>query len=362
MLKIIKKWASFDYLLFLAILILLALSLVILYSLQFNSEEAVLVFRKQVLFSFLGILLFFIFAKINYKVYFTYSKLIYIFSILLLLLVLFFGTEIRGTTGWLKFGFLGIQPVEFVKLSLIIYLAKYFSENADNFKLFSSIFISGLITSFFLILVILQPDLGSALVLLGIWLIMLLFTGIQRKHFFYLFSGAIIIITLAWFFIFQAYQKARIFTFFNPSSDPLGAGYNVTQSIIAVGSGKLFGRGLTLGSQSSLKFLPEPGTDFIFSVIAEDLGILGVALLLFLFAFLFQRLFFILKKTNDNFASYFILGFLSLLIIQIFINIGMNMGISPVTGIPLPLVSAGGSSLLSLLIGLGIIENIRYNS
>ena len=120
MLKIIKKWAAVDYLLFLAILILLALSLSILYSLQFNSEEAVLVFRKQVLFSFLGILLFFIFAKINYKVYFTYSKLIYIFSILLLLLVLFFGTEIKGTTGWLKFGFLGIQPVEFVKLSLII--------------------------------------------------------------------------------------------------------------------------------------------------------------------------------------------------------------------------------------------------
>ena len=318
MLKIIKKWATFDYLLFLAIIILLALSLSILYSLQFNNEAAVLVFRKQIVFSFLGILLFFMVSKINYKIYFTYSKLIYLIGIISLLLVLFLGTEIRGTTGWIKLGFLGVQPVEFVKLALIIYLAKYFSENCDNFKLFRYIFNSGVITFLSIFLVILQPDLGSAFVLLGIWIIMLLFTGIQKKHFIYLFSLAIVIITLAWFFIFKDYQKARIFTFFNPTSDPLGSGYNVTQSIIAVGSGKLFGRGLALGSQSSLNFLPEPGTDFIFSVIAEDLGFLGVLLLLSLFFFIFQRLFLIMKKTNDNFAAYFILGLLALLIIQIF--------------------------------------------
>jgi len=362
MLKIIKKWQNIDYLLLLSIIILLALSLSILYSLQFSITGGDITFKKQVIFSFLGIILFFIFARINYKVYFTYSKLIYILSIFALLLVLFLGTEVKGTTGWLKIGGLGIQPVEFVKIGLIIYLAKYFSENGDNFKLFRYIFISGFLASLIIILVILQPDLGSSLVLLGIWVIMLLFTGIQKKHFIYLSSFAIITITFSWFFIFKTYQKARILTFFDPSSDPLGSGYNVAQSIVAVGSGQFFGRGLALGSQSNLKFLPEPGTDFIFSVIAEDLGLLGIVLLLSLFAFLFQRLFTIMKKTNDNFAAYYILGLLALLIIQIFINIGMNMGISPVTGIPLPLVSAGGSSLLAIIISLGIAENIRFNS
>ena len=156
MLKIIKKWATFDYLLFLAIIILLALSLSILYSLQFNNEAAVLVFRKQIVFSFLGILLFFMVSKINYKIYFTYSKLIYLIGIISLLLVLFLGTEIRGTTGWIKLGFLGVQPVEFVKLALIIYLARYFSENGDSFKLFRYIFISGMSVFLCIILIILQ--------------------------------------------------------------------------------------------------------------------------------------------------------------------------------------------------------------
>ena len=362
MFKIDKRFKNIDYLLFFTIILLLALSLSVLYSLQFNTEVSNLVFRKQVIFSIIGILLFFIFSKINYKVYFTYSKLIYVLGILSLLLVLLLGTEIKGTTGWIKLGSIGIQPVEFIKIALIIYLARFFAENGDKFKLFRYILISGIISSLYVILVMIQPDLGSALVLLGIWIIMLLFTGIQKKHFLYLLSTAIIIITFSWFFIFKTYQKARILTFFDPTSDPLGSGYNVTQSIIAVGSGQLFGRGLALGSQSSLRFLPEPGTDFIFSVIAEDLGILGVLLLLSLFTFLFHRLFTIMKKSNDNFASYFILGILAMLIIQIFINIGMNMGISPITGIPLPLVSAGGSSLIAILIGLGIVENIRFNS
>jgi len=362
MFKIDKRLKNIDYLLFFTIIIILALSLSVLYSLQFNTEVSNLVFRKQVVFSIIGILLFFIFSKINYKVYFTYSKFIYIIGIISLLLVLFLGTEVKGTTGWVNIGSIGIQPVEFVKIALIIYLAKFFSENGDKFKLFRYILISGLMVLSYVILVILQPDLGSALVLLGIWTIMLLFTGIQKKHFIYLFSSAVVIITYSWFFIFKTYQKDRILTFFDPTSDPLGSGYNVTQSIIAVGSGQLFGRGLALGSQSSLKFLPEPGTDFIFSVIAEDLGIFGVVLLLSLFTFLFHRLFSIMKKTEDNFASYFILGILSMLIVQVFVNIGMNMGISPVTGIPLPLVSAGGSSLIAIMIGLGIVGNIRFNS
>ena len=154
------------------------------------------------------------------------------------------------------------------------------------------------------------------------------------------------------------YQQDRILTFIDPGRDPQGDGYNVIQSIVAVGSGQVFGRGLALGSQSSLRFLPEPGTDFIFAVIAEDLGLVGVMLLLTLFSFIFYRLFSAIRKSQDDFGAYLILGIAAMLLVQLFINIGMNMGISPVTGIPLPLVSAGGSSMWAIMIALGISQNV----
>lgn len=357
------KWSKIDWLLFFAIVILLLFSLSILYSLNLNNEDSsFLTFKKQLLFAFSGLVLYFFFAAINYKVWSTYSKLIYILFSLVLISVLVFGTEVKGTTGWIRVGAVNIQPVEFAKIALIIWLAKYFSKHANDFKFFKHIFLSGIGTLFFVFLVILQPDLGSALVLLGTWIIVLLFTGIRKKHFFWLasiFSAASI---LSWFFILKDYQKARIVTFINPSLDPQGDGYNVIQSIIAVGAGKFFGRGLAFGSQSSLSFLPEPGTDFIFSVIAEDLGFVGVTLLLAAFAFIFYRLFLIMQKSQDDFGAYLILGIASMLLVQLFINAGMNMGISPVTGIPLPLVSAGGSSLWAVLIALGIAQNISIRN
>jgi len=225
--------------------------------------------------------------------------------------------------------------------------------------MFRHIVKSGLITLLFVALVMLQPDLGSALVLLGTWLVVLLFTGISKKHFWWLLGTFLVTLVVSWLFILQPYQQDRILTFLDPGRDPQGAGYNVIQSMVAVGSGQVFGRGLALGSQSSLNFLPEPGTDFIFAVIAEDLGLVGVALVLGLFAFIFYRLFMIMRRSQDNFASYTILGISAMLLVQIFINIGMNMGISPVTGIPLPLVSAGGSSLWAVMIALGIAESIN---
>ncbi len=353
------KWSKVDWLLFLAIVILLLFSLSILYSLNLNSEDSsFLIFKKQLLFAFSGLVLYFFFASINYKVWSTYSKIIYIVSILVLASVLFFGTEVKGTTGWIRLGAINIQPVEFAKIALIIWQAKYFSKHANEFKFFKHIFLSGIGTLAFVLLIVLQPDLGSALVLLGTWVITLLFTGIRRKHFLWLFTLFTVASVSAWFFVFKVYQKARILTFINPSRDPQGDGYNVIQSIIAVGAGKFFGRGLTFGSQSSLSFLPEPGTDFIFSVIAEDLGFVGGILMLAVFTFVFYRLFLLMQKSQDDFGAYLVLGVASMLLVQLFINVGMNMGISPVTGIPLPLISAGGSSLWAILIALGIVQNI----
>ncbi|MBP9802203.1 rod shape-determining protein RodA [Patescibacteria group bacterium] len=357
------NWRKLDWFLFLAVIILLLLSCSILYSLNLNIENSTfVVFKKQIFFVFSGLALFFLFAKLNYSLWSTYSKVIFFVFILALVLVLVFGTQVKGTTGWLRLGPLGVQPVEFAKIALIIFLARYFSLNAQDFKLFRHIFFSGLATFVFVALVMLQPDLGSALVLLGTWVIMLLFTGIQKKHLLWLTSSFVLVSTLAWFWLLKPYQKDRILTFINPSLDPMGSGYNVIQSMIAVGSGQLTGRGLALGSQSNLHFLPEPGTDFIFSVIAENLGFLGVTLVLALFTFIFYRLLLIMRKSQDNFAGYFILGVVAMLLVQLFINIGMNMGISPVTGIPLPLLSAGGSSIWAIMIALGIAQNIKIRS
>ena len=228
--------------------------------------------------------------------------------------------------------------------------------------MFRHVLKSGFLTLAFVALVMMQPDLGSVLVLVGTWLIILLFTGISKKHFWWLTGAFVVSVVIAWFFILIPYQQDRILTFIDPGRDPQGAGYNVIQSMVAVGSGQIFGRGLALGSQSSLHFLPEPGTDFIFAVIAEDLGLVGVTLVLGLFTFIFYRLFMTMRKSQDDFGTYLILGIAAMLLVQIFINIGMNMGISPVTGIPLPLVSAGGSSMWAVMIAFGISQSVRMRS
>jgi len=363
MINFFAKWQKIDWLLFFAIIILLVLGTSILYSLSLNTDTSnFLIFRKQIFFALSGIGLFFFVASINYNVWLTYAKLIFIIFTIILLGVLIFGTEVNGTTGWINLGIFNIQPVEFAKIALIIVLARYFSKYSGEFFMFRHIFKSGLLTLFFVGLVMLQPDLGSAIVLLGTWLIILLFTGISKKHFWWLTGAFLITVVIAWFFILQSYQQNRILTFIDPGRDPQGAGYNVIQSMVAVGSGQIFGRGLALGSQSSLNFLPEPGTDFIFAVIAEDLGLVGVLLVLGLFTFIFYRLFLTMRKSQDDFATYLILGIVAMLLVQIFINIGMNMGISPVTGIPLPLVSAGGSSMWAIMIALGMSQSVRMRN
>ena len=359
MISFFAKWQKIDWLLFFAVSILLVLSISILYSLSLNTDtNNFLVFRKQIFFALSGIVLFFFFASVNYNVWLTYAKLIFILFALILVAVLIFGSEVKGTTGWINFGFFNVQPVEFAKIALIITLARYFSNYAGEFFMFSHIIKSGLLTLLFVGLVMLQPDLGSALVLLGTWIIVLLFTGIKKAHFWWLSGAFLVTVVISWFFILIPYQQDRILTFIDPGRDPQGAGYNVIQSIVAVGSGQVFGRGLALGSQSSLRFLPEPGTDFIFAVIAEDLGLVGVTLVLALFIFIFYRLFLAMRQSQDDFGAYLILGIAAMLLVQTFINIGMNMGISPVTGIPLPLVSAGGSSMWAIMIALGISQNV----
>jgi len=208
------------------------------------------------------------------------------------------------------------------------------------------------------ILVLLQPDFGSASILVGIWAFFLLYAGIPWRYVIVLALAGGIAFLIGWNFFFAEYQRSRVLTFLDPGSDPLGEGYNVTQAIIAVGSGQWLGSGLGFGTQSQLKFLPESQTDFIFAVVAEELGFLGTALLLGAFIFVFSRLFRLAHKATDDFTCYLILGISSLLFLQFFVNVGMNLGLFPVTGIGLPFVSYGGSSLVVMLMLFAIVQSV----
>ncbi|MBI4091062.1 MAG: rod shape-determining protein RodA [Candidatus Komeilibacteria bacterium] len=353
---------SIDWPLVGALSVLMAIGLVLAYSISTNpvSPNPAL-FRKQLIYVLAGICAFVFFSTINYRIWMVYSKVIYLGCIVALVGVLVVGVTIRGTTGWISLGITTFQPVEFAKIGLIFFLAKYFSDHGRHFFLWRHTIISGIATVALIGLVLVQPDFGSAIVLAGIWFLMLLVVGIPRKHVIALISIFLIAAAIGWMFVLKPYQKDRIMTFLNPQLDTQGVGYNVRQSIIAVGSGRIIGRGFGLGSQSQLKFLPEAETDFIFAVLAEEFGLVGALTLLAGLLFLVYRLVATAQRTQDNFAAYSALGLASLLTVQSFVNIGMNVGLAPVTGIPLPFLSSGGSSLLSLCIAFGIMSNIIYD-
>jgi len=364
MFKRLLIWSKFcDWYLVINISLLMIFGLAALYSLQINVDNPNFIFfNRQVVLVLLGLLVFFLISQINYKVWSDYYKIVFVIIAFLLLVVLTIGVNIRGTTGWFSFFGQTFQPVELAKIALVVFLAKFFSARGLRSGVLKNIFISGLVTGFLILLVLLQPDFGSAMILFATWLAMVLMLPVRKKTVFSIFLIIIMLAAAAWIFFLQDYQRERLLTFVQPQRDPLGSGYNVRQSIVAIGSGRLYGRGLSLGSQSQLNFLPEQETDFIFAVIAEELGFVGAGVVLALFLSLFIRLYKIARETGDNFAHFFVIGVITYLTIQTFVNIGMNMGIAPVAGIPLPLVSYGGSSLLSVLITLGIVLNIHLKN
>jgi len=339
--------------------VLIALSLTILYSLGLGGEHGGLTnFYNQLWFLPIGLLSFAAISFINYRWYFQYANVIYVAGAVILVLLLFFGTTIRGTTGWFDLGVFSVQPVEIVKLFWIIWLAYYFVKTDFRTAPFKTLIVSIFYLAGFVLLIVLQPDFGSAMLLVATWVLLLLLLSYPRKYLMWLFAGLIIVASLSWVLFFADYQKERILTFFNPQADPLGSGYNVNQSIIAVGSGQFWGRGIGEGTQSHLRFLPESQTDFIFAVIGEELGFVGLAIVALSWITIFWRMYTIGMRSEDNFSSVLIAGIMAWLFIQLIINIGMNVGLLPVTGIGLPLVSYGRSSLLATFIALGIIMNI----
>ncbi len=355
----LRQLRSADWLLLFSVFTLLLFGLAAIYSVELSQDVASFVqVKKQMIAIVVGTVFLLLIALSNYRLLQNYALAFYCLCISLLVLVLVFGETIRGSTGWFVFGPVSFQPVEMMKVGLIIALSTYFARRAVRPLRLRSLLKSGLIVLLPVVLVLQEPDFGSASVLLGTWFLFLLFIGMPWRY----IISIILLMSLAfgasWLFLFEDYQQSRIMTFIDPSMDPLGQGYNVTQAIIAIGSGGLLGSGLGFGTQSQLKFLPESQTDFIFAVIAEELGFLGVMLVLASFAFLFFRLSRHVVNAYDDFTSYLVLGAGSVFFLQFLVNIGMNLGLFPVTGIGLPFVSYGGSSLVAMMALIGIVESI----
>lgn len=316
-------------------------------------------FLTQFVFVIIGFFLFYLFSRLDFRIFENITTPLYVLSLFLLIITFLLGEVTRGSVRWLNLGFFNLQPSEAVKPFLIMYFASLLAkEKKWEFRQIIKMII---LAAFPLLLIFKQPDLGSTLVLLASFVGIVLSSRIPKI---YLFAALIVffIFTPVGWLMLESYQKDRILSFLNPYSDPLGSGYHIIQSVITVGSGGLWGRGLGMGTQSHLSFLPEHHTDFIFASLTEELGLLGAIMVIACYFFLIWRILMISQKTEFYFGSMIGFGIFSLLLFQVFVNIGMNMGIMPVTGITLPLVSYGGSSFISLMIALGIVESISKSA
>lgn len=352
MLRMLYK---FDWILVCVIALLLLVGLLALYSLSASGGTDY--FLKQSIFAGLGLVVMLFVASLDYRHIQKYSTTLYFLTAAVLLGVLFFGTTVRGTAGWLSFGIFQVQPVEIAKVTLIIFLASFISKKKSELGEWTRVIASLILSTILIFLVLRQPDLGSSLVLSAIWVGMIVASGLRAKHFLVLALLGSLLAAGSWFLLAD-YQKARINTFLDPESDPQGSGYNVIQAIVAVGSGGISGKGLGYGSQSQLSFLPEKHTDFIFAVIAEELGLAGAVFVIALYGLLLYRIRSIGIAASDNFGYLLSLGVMIMVFSQVLVNVGMNVGLLPVTGLPAPFLSYGGSSLLSLFASVGLLLSV----
>ena len=357
----IQHLKKFDWVLTSSCLILVVIGLVLIYSISLGKGDF-LDFKKQLIFFGISFILMIILSFFDWRAIKENSYFIlvlYFLCILLLLGLFFFAPEIRGVRSWYKIGNISFDPIGLSTIILIILLAKYFSMRHIEMYRLPHILLSGFYVLIPFLLIARQPDLGSALILVALWIGILIISGIKLRHFLILIMCGILILSLSWVFFLKQYQKDRIVSFLAPQVEPLGINWSQAQSRIAIGSGGILGKGFGQGSQTQNGFLSEPHTDFIFAALAEEFGLIGVSLVLFLFIVLIWRIMKIAILAKSNFPRLFAFGFAIVLFSQMFIHIGMNLGILPVIGLPLPLVSYGGSSLVIVFIGLGMIQSIK---
>jgi len=358
---ILDHLKKLDWILIGAVVIIFLFGLLTLYV----SPDDRVNFYKQGIFGIFALLVIIGASLLDYRLFRDNPFVLlgfYSLGILSLLLLFVVGSRIRGVTGWFVVGGFAMQPVELVKIAVLLVLAKYLSGRHIELYKLRHIFISSLYVFLPAGLVLVQPDLGSTIILIISWVGLVLISGIRLKQFFIVLLVGVVVLTLLWGFGLQDYQKNRILSFLDPARDPLGGGYQTRQAVIALGSGGLFGKGLGEGSQTRLGFLPEYQSDFIFSAIGEEWGLTGVFIVLGLWLVIFWRLYTIWQHSTNNFAQLFVGGVFVLFLTHVVINIGANLGLLPVTGIPLPFISAGGSNLLSFALALGLVLSIKSRS
>ena len=354
----LASWfGSIDWMLFVSALLISLAGLVTMNS--FTGTDRF--FQRQIIWLAISIGIFFIFSFIDWRFLRKTWVIVMLYSISCAILILLFilGSVFKGARSWFSLGAVAFQPSDPIKLVIILILTKYFTRRHVEIAHIRHIIVSGIYAFIMFILVLLQPDFGSAVIIFFLWLGMVLVSGISKKHLFAVFALGIIAFSGLWFYVLQPYQKERIHSFVNPLADVRGTGYHAYQAMIAVGSGQIFGKGVGYGTQSKLRFLPEYQTDFIFASFAEEWGFVGVALLLLVFAILIWR---ILKNAmygSTNFEILFGAGIAILFITQFMIHVGMNIGLLPVTGKTLPFMSYGGSHLLTEFAALGILVGMR---
>lgn len=355
----LEAFRKIDWLMLVSVVALLGIGLIILHALTIKEGGLAENFdpTRQLLFAAAGLILMLLLMKFDFHLWARLALPLYGIGLILLVLVIIMGQETLGAARWIDVGFFQFQPSEFIKLGVVLVLAKLFSERYDSMPKFRYFLLSLLVVMVPVVLVILQPDLGSALVIGAIWMIMVATTTTKKWYLVALVLLTAVSLPLA-ISNLEPYQQERLQTFTNPAADPQGAGYNVNQATIAVGSGQLFGRGLTSGTQSQLNFLPSQHTDFIFAVIAEKLGFVGASLVLVLFVILLLRILRVAWETDDRLGFFLAIGVLAMLLTHVVVNIGMNLQLLPVTGIPLPLVSFGGTNLIVTLVSFGLLLSI----
>ncbi|MFO7917375.1 MAG: rod shape-determining protein RodA [Anaerolineae bacterium] len=362
-----RIWRRFDWPLFFIMLILIGVGCIMIYSsyemaLPTRGEPLMenLVFRQGI-FAGVGLVFYLAAALMDYHVLHSLHRWVYLVIIVLLVLTRIVGDTLGGAQRWLSLPFFDVQTSELSKVLMIAVLAKYLAGDERNLESAGPFLLSAFVLMPPLLLIYKQPDFGTALILLATWLGMVYLAGVRWRHLVILVIGGLTAAPIVWFQL-EDYMRDRVIMFFAPDHDPSGASYNVTQALISIGSGGLWGKGLFQGTQSQLYFLRVRHTDFIFSVLAEELGFAGALLLILLFTFLIMRILHIAANAQEDYGRLVAAGVAIMLLVQSIINLGMNANLMPVTGLPLPLVSYGGSSLLTIMLALGLTQSVAIHN
>lgn len=356
-----EKFKYFDIPLLIISGLLVLVGLAVIYATS-RSGDTMPIFYRQAAYVAIGAVVFALFSWYDYHKLAKVNRVVYVVLLVFLVYLVAFGDPIRGSARWIDLGVFNFQPAEFAKVVVILGLARWLYLRRGQINSASSIALTFFYAAVPAWLIFVEPDLGSASVIMAIWFGMLFVGQVKKKYLAVVVLIGIAAALFSWQFVLHDYQKTRVQVFLNPELDLKDSGYNVRQAVIAVGSGQLTGRGLGRGLQSQLKFLPERQTDFIFASASEEVGFIGCAGIIALYYLLARRLIIIMKQAKDELGYYITGGVLVMIFTQATVNIGINTGLLPVTGIPLPFISYGGSSLIVMMVGLGIVQSVVRQS